>query len=634
MIQIATIHHTPSDSQKKYLRSRHLTRDEATHVTLVIGSPSDSMTSIIEEFFMENIWDVSWTPDSLEDDFLYITEKYNQYSKSLWADKSTLDIFFGVVSWESFTFSLIGDIYIALKEKDKPWSLISDYQQIVSHEFSHNSTGNIPKNSTIYISSIDLTRVVDEDILGDLSRIRYEDFSHIGAAWCQKESLTECEIIRIQEKIWEHGQNQKEWSPHQHRWERIEKTRQTFGFYYQSFLQKVDTLFETRPQIVRIGILLAGVLLCIMFFYILFDKILNTSSGGSWGIEEKTQLIQAKEYLDTAQGNIGNPEIFEKNITSSEEILIALRGEELYTKDVQDMLSRISTLKKEMYDIQTFSLQDRTPIFQNTDNAMKILRVFHHNKKISLIGKDRVLIGYTHDTKAQDWIDYPLGEEAIDAEIMGDGTIYILTKIGHILIPGNEKKFETITTADADGWKWAKGITTYNGNLYLLNSDGKKIYRYKPGTGRNFWNATEVLDTPSIVGISDIGIDRGFFLLKEDGKIQRFITINGVGQSFPITINKIPGEYSITHHSNTTLIVRPNLKYFYILNGSRIWIFDPDSKNPDLIKSWSYIAQIDIEASMQAESISVPYDGSIIIASRDSVYDLSFEVADGKAIIR
>jgi hypothetical protein len=101
-----------------------------------------------------------------------------------------------------------------------------------------------------------------------------------------------------------------------------------------------------------------------------------------------------------------------------------------------------------------------------------------------------------------------------------------------------------------------------------------------------------------------------------------------------IVLNKIPGEWNIDTTKTSAFITRGYLSYIYILNGDRIWIFKPDSKRFQDIKSWTYMGQFELKIDTLIKSISIPRDGTIYVTTKTGVYELKFEFVDGKVIFK
>jgi len=76
------------------------------------------------------------------------------------------------------------------------------------------------------------------------------------------------------------------------------------------------------------------------------------------------------------------------------------------------------------------------------------------------------------------------------------------------------------------------------------------------------------------------------------------------------------------------------LKYIYILNGNKIWIFEPDSKKFSDVRSWTYIAQFEIDTEEEIRSINAPRDGLLYIVTNLLVYETPFEMVDKNIILR
>jgi hypothetical protein len=133
-------------------------------------------------------------------------------------------------------------------------------------------------------------------------------------------------------------------------------------------------------------------------------------------------------------------------------------------------------------------------------------------------------------------------------------------------------------------------------------------------------------------GIFDFSIDGWVYLYMEDSKILRYTWDKNTLTS--IILNKIPGEWGIDTSKTSVFITRSYLSYTYILNGDRIWIFQPDSKRFQDVKSWNYIGQFELKSNHAIKHISVLRDGLIYVTTTDWVYDIKFELIDGKIIFK
>jgi hypothetical protein len=101
-----------------------------------------------------------------------------------------------------------------------------------------------------------------------------------------------------------------------------------------------------------------------------------------------------------------------------------------------------------------------------------------------------------------------------------------------------------------------------------------------------------------------------------------------------ITLNKVPWAYTLGWTGPHALIIRPNLNFIYILSGNRIWIFEPDSKRFQDVRSWTYKAQLEIATDEEIRNISIPRDGMIYIVTNLWVYDAGFEFIDKNIILK
>lgn len=101
-----------------------------------------------------------------------------------------------------------------------------------------------------------------------------------------------------------------------------------------------------------------------------------------------------------------------------------------------------------------------------------------------------------------------------------------------------------------------------------------------------------------------------------------------------IILNKIPGEYTAGKNGDVQIVVRSNLNLIYLLSGNRVWIFEPDSKRFQDVRSWTYLAQLEISTAEEIRTISVPRDGLIYITTNLGVYSVPFEFVDKNIILK
>jgi hypothetical protein len=73
-------------------------------------------------------------------------------------------------------------------------------------------------------------------------------------------------------------------------------------------------------------------------------------------------LIQAKILIDDGQKLTSNPTAFSSKIAEAEKILFDLRKEQSHVLDTQELLGRIASMKKEVYDIQEIDMTNLTSV--------------------------------------------------------------------------------------------------------------------------------------------------------------------------------------------------------------------------------------------------------------------------------
>lgn len=345
--------------------------------------------------------------------------------------------------------------------------------------------------------------------------------------------------------------------------------------------------------------------------------------------DSKNQLIQAKVLVDEGEKLLANPQAFNTKISEAEKLLFDLRKDQTHTKQTQELLSRIASMKKEAYGIQSVDMSQYSSIIPFNVAEVNPIGIFEKNNKLNLIGKDGSILNYTRWEKETKVIKYPTDEAVRDFDVSDEGTIYALTNNKRILTAKRDT-FSYVNVIGQPSWEDALAIRTYNGNIYLLDTTKSQIQRHRPGVN-GFSQKSSIL-TKEIPGIFNFSLNVGIYLYTEDEKIYKYNT--ATNESRAITLNKIPGEWWINTALKSTFITKSNLSYIYILNGNKIWIFQPDSKRFQDVQSWTYINQLELQTTETPVSIDVPRDGVILMATDKGAYELKFEVIDGKVIFK
>ncbi len=228
-------------------------------------------------------------------------------------------------------------------------------------------------------------------------------------------------------------------------------------------------------------------------------------------------------------------------------------------------------------------------------------------------------------------LSFPQGENVLDADVADNGNIYMITEQKRILT----RKQDTVTAVNVlpnGEWEKSSTIDTFNGNIYLVGESRNQIFRYRPNAN-GFTEKNPILPSFTDMPILDIAIDGGFYILMENGKIGRFTSTKGDGISY-LTLNKVPGAWNIDTSGKSQIINTDKLSYVYVLNGKKLWVFQPNSRNFQDVNALTYIAQIEIQSNDTVESVSVVRDGNILLTTNTGIYEINFEIIDEKLILK
>lgn len=622
------------DNKKSY-RSHVLHPQSDITIICIISSAKENITSVVEDHLLESISGSEWKIGEEDADFSYITESYNHFLTNLAVtDEQTVSIIFAVERNGHLMVSSIGESEVMLQEK---WAAPNNIHEDTRghHRFELISSWEIPVDSSVFIVSKNLEGTLWDSFYSDCANLESANFADITKEVLSREVQDTVHIIRIRRK-WSHPIKNISYPRSENKiWnfgkEKMQTIKENFVWNekLQSLRDRGHTFVSGQKKVFMTVFLLVGV----GIFFALTSYLISAlfEATGSQTQDAKNQIIKAKNLIESSQKLISNPWAFDATIKNAELILQELETKQLYAKDVKEQRDKIEALKKEIYDIQSINLDGKTSLIPFESSKVEPIAVYEKEKKLSVIGKKAMIYDYAVGDTAIKTKSYPSAEIVRDAVDLEDGNFYLLTESNQIIASRKNSDISYIRVNGQDGWEKADGISTFNGNIYLWNSAEWQIYKHRPGLN-GFSNKVPVLPNPS-PWIVDIGIDGGFYIAKSDQRITRFLSTSNTETG--ILLNKIPGEYTVWKNINQTkLIVRNELNYIYIVDGNRLWIFQPDAKRFQDIRSWTYIAQIEILSKDALKDITIARDGLMYILTEKWVYDVVFEFVDNNIILR
>ncbi len=630
MIYTDIFHHIWG-SAGRLVRSHRMSPSEWVTIFCILTSEKESIASVLEDHLLESISQVEWNIESIDTDFTFVSENFNHFIQNIdESDRNSIGVLFAVLIDDTLVFSHIGDTSIILVESDGSITSLSNNDPS-NTEFHAISSGEVLAGSHIYLSSSPLENRLSDDLIRDLSALNPVEWKNIIGDVFRKEIQDTIHIAHISQEVevkpivrW--GSRRQMDILRTGSREVLQKLHARE--FFQQWQSWISRIFDQRKQETKYLFLWVWIFLLFTLIYFLFSAIFSVVSSPER--DTKNQLIHAQELIENSQKLVTNPTAFNKSIEEAEQILFVLRDKRVYMTDTQSLLARIEAMKKEVNDIQTIDISKLNAVMKWPEGTISPIGVFEYNKKLNLIGEDWSLLGYARGEQLPKVKTYPTGEKAVALDVADDGSFYVATEGGKVLTQrGDDMSY--ITSNGKNEWTPSPILGTFNGNIYLLGSGAKDVLRYKPGIN-GFSSPTSII---SDLGspIVDLGIDGGIYTLLQDGKVVRYIG-GTTGWQKNLNINKVPGEYNIGSEERTELFVKPNLSYIYILSGKNVWIFAPDSKRFQDVTAWNYVAQLELQTGEDIRSISVPRDGLLYIVTSASVYELAFEIADGKIILR
>lgn len=595
--------------------------------------------SVLEDHLLESIGSTEWKYGDEDTDFSYVTEKYNHFLTNLAIDDiAEIGIIFAVERNGHLMVSSIGDAEVILQEKGiSPVNIHEDTRW--HHNFELISSGDIPVGSSVFIVSQNLENRVGDTFYSDCAFIESEKFINTAREVLARDIDGTTHIIRIKHTpIVGSNTNVRNQKRGISRWlsqlsfiqEKMRNllTKMLSHPRWRNLREDIMIFFDEKYSLILSVFLILGVILFFTLTSYLVSALFRISDGSTK--DAKNQIIEAKTLIESSQKLTTNPLLFDQTIDKAETILSTLETKQLYIKDIQDLRNKIEAMKKEIYDIQTVDLSEKTSIIPFNPDEITPIWIYEKDKKLNIIGKQWTIQDYAIGDTGLQMKQYPSWETIKDYTIQEDGNFFFLTNSNRLLSSRKNAEITYINVTGQEWWENADGIATFNGNLYLWNKGEWQIYKHRPGIN-GFSQKSGVLGTPSS-GIIDIGIDGGFYILKEDQRVIRAMGSNGSATG--LVLNNLPGDYTVGQGStNTRILLAWNLNYIYILDKNKVWIFLPDSKRFQDVRSWSYIAQLELSSKDKIVDIWVPRDGLLYVLTEKGAYSVGFEFVENNIII-
>ncbi len=634
------IHQTKIDiSKENDITIRHINLDVDLECFILIDSEDKKISQLI----LTNILDTligNISKYNTYKDFSNALERINSLLKNWQDDKNKikgLNIFIGILNKSNLTFSNIG----------RPsWYLIKRYGELVEiiekwdikKEFSFISSGDINDEEVIILST---GRLLDYLSRGDI-----RESAGLGKS---EEINKNLENILIGENIEENigivsmknnffivpkedTKISNYISKMKYLWMKAfdNKIVKTSIANVMIWYEKLSEQSKTIKNLV----LIVGILVSIFLLYSIIWGILGGTKTSKDIANSQLKLEQAREYIRIANENVVNPDIFDLNIKKAEEIAYEIKDKKLFLNDLTKILDDITIIKKEFNGVESFEEENEKLISDKV--PAKATSLIEMGGKIYAITQNSVawpIILWQTSVKEKSFDKLAL-EDSFKNAILFNGTILLSTKLSKLVTFTPNGYFRYTDAVWRATWEEIGQFEAFVQNIYVIGKDGNQIIRHKK-SGDNFDSGANYLqdeDAKNIGKILSIAIDWGIYILKKDLSIVKVFNSPRYRVE-SIMINKLPKNYIVEWSAPIKLKTRLELSYLYLFMNNKIWIFKPNSKNYQDVKSLTYIGQIEGK-NYKIKDFYIHRDGELYALNEKWIYKITFEVSDDKLILK
>lgn len=570
------------------------------------------------------------------DSFSYSLDQINSFIKNLeneGSDMRNLDLLIWMRDWEDFHFSKIGNPSCYLYSSGIITEI--DYLENRTTEFSYISSGKLKWGDYIALSS---TRLLDyltktdindsielgevDDVVNNIYEIFEEEAPNENIDLVVIKNCAEIEEIQEENQLSEYAKSVLL---------RVSDNKYAKRAYAYGLLAKDKVIKQNKH--IKSGIFVSGILVSFVLLYALVSGVISVATEKNDKVEYKDLLNKANIVTNIARSNKENKEVFLKNIEEAEMLIEKVKKRGLYAHDISLLNTEIITLKKEFNGIEVFNPLVWEKLFDwDLKDSVKILE---NNKKIFIVGKKSITWPIFNGQSKGTFEFENIGKDHfIDATFVGN-KIYLLTNESQVVSYGENTGFKFVKVIGQEKWEDSSLIRSYSNNLYLINEERNQIFKHRPAVwGYKEWVPylkNEDIAKYSDIKIKSIDIDGWIYILKENLAIDKFFS-SPKYRIESIVLNNLPENYALEeeYKGNVKIVARNDLRYVYFFFNNKIWVFKPNSRRYQDIKSLNYVGQIE-GTEEKIKDIFVNYDNintEIIIAYSNGLYKLNAEVTE------
>ena len=618
---------------------KHISLDYKLDFFMVIDSNDENYANIIENKILDFIIDkisIKWTYK----DFSLALEKINGVIKSYDSKNDDenqndryLNILVSILNKDDFIFSNIWSSSLYLIKETNETIEITDKNEN-KKEFSYIFEWKLehldilvmaPSRLLDYLSYSDFT---DSVSLGEIDKINKNIELILGSEslsrniWSlairySKDSQEEEKKNKVLEKFWKI-------------WLRLIDNNLTklSVAYFKIFEEWLDK----KSMLVKNLLLVSWIFVASILLFQILSWAVSSVSKDLNNEENLVLLENAKRYKTTASDNYTNPELFNLNIESSEDIIRELKDKKIFLDDIKVLEEQIAVIKKTFNRVEQWQADDKNLInkipYEYVKDFVKILRV---DKKLYLVTKNLVVWPILNDQEAQSYSFEELGEdEYIDVTEL-KWNLILLTRLWKVIEFRQSGSFSFRDVLNQDTWQEARRLKSYANNIYLVWWEINQVFKHSR-SWNNFKKAEPYLKKEDMgdKSILSIAIDGWIYMLRDDLSIIKFYSSPYRIEN--IVLNDLPDNYKRVSESNVEMIARNDLNYIYMLLEDKIWIFKPNTRFYKQTTSMKYLWQIESRDS-KIIWFFVEKDWVITVVNQNGIYDISFSENEEKILL-
>ena len=624
------------DNAAPYTAWFSIEKDDGISFLCVCHTKNSTLTNTLHRICTDHIVDLNPTERSAVHVFTELLERLNHELDTLHIQYKNpeISLFIGLLMGSHVHFSMFGrELTGIIVSSSNIEDVFSDMDNGEGH-FVYDSHGDIRANETFYV----FAPKVDTHVIGGecmtLTHLTLPERCQLLSERIERSYANDSIILSISEE--KSTTHKTQWNSEKISlpWQKSAKILGNVRRVSEETIQRVQDSFSTLSRNTKNWVFIVGLLMSIALLYMIITSVMNSQYTLFVPQKYKDMVAEARVDIDDATRMVDQPDNFGPAITRAQDIINKIKAAGVLKIDVAQLDNDISVLERAVNKVTSLKTDDYISVYKFWATIDSLpFSMYTYDKKLTLVTTSTIVWPFIPGEVPKE-TKIPNGEKYTFSDVDGEGRIYVWTDQDKIYL-FDKWLMNTLNVGQVGGWDKGRGLSVYNGNIYLLGGDAKQIYKYRRQSENSYSGRSLVLNDTQTNPIVGMDIDGSVWLLSGTNKLslEKILTAPNYERR-PIVVNSLGiNTFQDINPDTTKIYAGDSYQEIYILADNHIWVFVPSSKRFSDVRFVTYVGQIDVP-NMIITDLTIEQDGDVrkiyFGSPKSGIFSTKMTITDNK----